>query len=213
MRLGLLLRFTGSGALLLACSANVVETDPTGGGGSGASAATGATSTTGSSSLTGAGGSPVGCPPAPPAEGQVCPKPELVCSYGDSPFSQCRTSAVCLASGWTVFVPPPDCDFDPSCPPMVPPPQSICPSEGAHCAFPDGTQCACTTCLGGPCGPPPPVWVCSSPAPGCPVPAPNAGAACSQAGLACVYGDPCNGGLATSCDGISWSWESVACPL
>ncbi|MBL9020908.1 MAG: hypothetical protein JNL21_01860 [Myxococcales bacterium] len=204
----LLLPF-GLGALLLACGSTVTE-EPTGGaGGGGASTST---TTTGSSSSTGAGGSPVGCAPTVPDAGAACPKLDLVCTYGDSPFVQCRSQAQCTSAGWSVIVPPPDCDFpDPSCP-QTPMHQAVCQVEGARCAYPDGTQCGCTSCPG-PCGPPPPFWVCGTPEAGCPTTAPNAGVACSTPGLQCVYGDPCVSGVATKCEGGAWIWEQVGCPL
>lgn len=200
----------GLGAVLVACGGTVTE-EPTGGAGGGGTT-TSTTSTT-SSSSTGAGGSPVGCPPSLPSEGTACPSLELVCTYGESPFAQCRSSARCMQEGWVTSVPPPDCDFpDPSCPASVPVEPTVCSFEGTRCAYPDGTQCGCTSCAG-PCGPPPPYWVCGTPAPGCPTPAPNAGTACGTPGLQCLYGDPCVSGLSAKCEGAAWIWQDVPCPL
>ncbi len=198
-------------ALLAAsgCESVVVEDGDDDGGG-GVAATTGSTGP----GPTGAGGSaPSGCPVGLPAAGTSCPGLFLMCTYGASDFVSCRASASCLDDGWHIQLPPPNCEVvDPACPPEAPPPQSLCPSEGVKCAFAGGTQCLCTTCFGGPCGPPPPLWVCGTPGAECPEVPPNAGAPCSSEGLQCVYGDPCSTGVDARCEGGAWVWEPGVCP-
>lgn len=195
------------------CGGSTVKEPGTGGGGAGG----GGTTTTGTGGAGtgggGTGGSPSGCPATLPASQSACADPELVCTYGDSPLPHCRNYAVCGAGAWNVTLAPPDCDQPPpDCPATPPSNGSVCSGEGATCSFGDGTICDCTTCTGGPCGPPPPVWACGAPASGCPSSPPNAGTGCAQEGQQCLYGNPCLSGVNAICKGGAWTWETTACP-
>ena len=169
----------------------------------------------------GAGGAgepgPTGCPASAPTDPTICDDAGLVCTYGDSPGPLCRTVATCLGTQFEVAGPDPKACALESCPASAPSAGSECRLEWLTCGFDGGVLCSCTTCLGGPCGPPPPVWVCGSePERGCPVSLPNAGTACGGLeGQECAYGNPCSGGQATRCHEATGAWEWVAspCPL
>ncbi len=163
---------------------------------------------------------PSGCPLELPANDTTCLGLNgLVCTYGDSLTPQCRTVLTCTAvpTGEVWGVTPPDRDLcaGVGCPGAPPPSASECTVDGLTCGFEDGLLCTCTTCTGGPCGPPPPQWVCGSPQAGCPDVLPNAGTSCAGAEGSCDYGNPCAGGQATSCNPATgaWEWVSVPCPL
>lgn len=169
----------------------------------------------------GAGGAgppgPTGCPGAAPTDQTVCDSAGLVCTYGDEATPQCRTVATCLGTLFQVDTPEPfECD-PASCPASAPVAGEECSPEQLTCGFEGGVLCSCTTCLGGPCGPPPPVWVCGAPPErGCPELLPNAGTACSGLeGQECSYGNPCSGGQATRCDEATgaWQWVALPCPV
>jgi hypothetical protein len=203
MRLAALLFTAAAGA----CGGSV----ETGAGGSGATGSTTGNGTSGTSGT--GGGSPSGCPVEAPTAAAACEKEALLCTYGEEPRPECRTSAIC--SGGTWIVNPPLCAQPPPgiCPPAVPPNNEVCPSDGVVCTYADGTICGCTTCVAGPCMPPPPIWSCGPPPAGCPTIAPNAGTACAEEGQSCTYGNPCGlSGVVAFCTQGSWIWEIVPCP-
>jgi len=162
----------------------------------------------------GEGNAGSGCPQEAPAAGDPCAAVGL-CSYGDHPLARCRTTASCVNDEFLVEPAGSSCEPDPTCPDVAPIAGAECTSDGSQCPFSGGNMCTCTTCSGGPCGPPPPHWVCAGPTLGCPPQMPNSGVTCPDfnAGLLCSYGDACNGGQLAECEASgSWQWVYTMCP-
>jgi hypothetical protein len=185
----------------------------TGGGGDGSSASGGLGGTSGGGGA-GAGGSAGAgvasdCPSTAPEIGSACGVQGLDCSFGDSPFPECRDHVVCSQEKWGRGAGSGACEEAPPgvCPDSVPPAQSECSSTdlGARCAFDDGSLCTCVRQLCGGAGCtdlPYPQWNCSHAAPGCPLVAPNAGTSCA-APATCEY-EYC--GLLARCVDGTWHW-------
>jgi hypothetical protein len=109
---------------------------------------------------------------------------------------------------WSYPTPGPACPAG-TCPATyadVPQGQS-CTPEGLDCGYSQG-QCNCDIQPESAKGLP--VWLCTTPAPGCPEPRPNIGSACTQPGQSCDYG-ACTGGVELECSG-TWQVEQTACP-
>jgi hypothetical protein len=203
----------GTAAAAGACGSSV---DSGGQGGSGATGSTTSNGTTGNgtTTTTGTGGaSPSGCPADAPTGGPPCAEEGLLCTYGEEQRPECRITASCSGGTWIVSAPPCAVPGPGTCPTAPPPSNDVCPEDGAVCTYDDGAICECTTCLGGPCGPPPPVWICGAPGPGCPTIAPNAGTACGQEQQSCTYGNPCGiSGVIAVCQDGAWIWDVPVCP-
>jgi hypothetical protein len=145
----------------------------------------------------------------PPIGGNPCPEVGLQCEYGTNPNPACNDIETCESNGWSYPTPGPAC------------PQGTCPalysevSQGADCS-PQGLDCSYAQgqCN---CDQEPesanqnPVWLCSTPASGCPNPRPRIGAPCSQSSLYCDYG-ACTGGIALQCTDGTWQEGATACP-
>ena len=179
--------------------------------GVGASTSSSSTSSQGGSGGSGSGGAGgyVRCPDTLPIDNTSCNIDELFCTYGSDLRPLCRNGAGCSGGLWFTF--------KPNCPPQAcatPPTHgNVCSLEGQMCAYSGGPICTCSSCTGGPCMPPPPIWNCSGLGMGCPDVMPNIGTACSQAGLACRYGDPCFSGFELTCDAGEWGAVDQVCPL
>jgi hypothetical protein len=196
----------------IACGGTVVG--ETGSGGSGAASATSSGDTTTSTSS----GAVDACPPTPPAPGSDCAPQGRSCEYGDDPRVYCRERYECggfeQPQVWVTY-PTPDCPpLGGACPPEPNATGECTEQDGLVCVYAGGAQCACSSCLGGPCGQIP-YWTCSpGPAPGCPEEAPNTGQACGSEGLVCDYGS-CSGGTVAKrvCEGGLWLNVDVPCPV
>ena len=136
-----------------------------------------------------------------PEPGDPCSPAYLVCTYGDSPTTECRLAAECLVSGvWA--------DASAMCNPGA-----LCPAgteTGVSCDYTDicgeadGTLCVCEANL----------WNCAPPpdAGGCPRIMPNQGTCCDPtvATGPCAYGvgkSPCLLGAFANCDTQNSTWE------
>ncbi len=178
------------------------------GGTTGGAGATGGTAGGGSG---GSSGSNTGaCPSTAPAVGAACDPQALVCTFGASPFPECRDQRVCFAGKWSDGVAPGTCRETPVsvCPPSVPSGNPACESEelGARCAYDPGTLCTCVSELCGGTGCtqlPSPQWYCQSVSAGCPPLAPNAGTVCDGTHPTCEY-EYC--GLTARCVDGAWIW-------
>ncbi|MEO5726175.1 MAG: hypothetical protein ABI134_15240 [Byssovorax sp.] len=193
----------------LACG-DVVLTGGTGGG-------TGNSTSAVTSGGTGGSAGTSFCPAAEPAPGSSCAAPEgQRCTYGEQVRPECRKDFICSNGGWfttksVCLSPPADhCAF-------TEPPTGVCGQEGDVCVVGAATICQCSSCLGGPCMPPPPQWQCSGPptTPGCPAIVPNDGSACASEGLECTYGNVCSAsGALARCKAGMWRWDTqMVCPL
>jgi len=178
------------------------------GGSTSSTSSQGGSGGAGASGSGGAGGY-VRCPDTLPADNTACSIDELFCTYGSDLRPLCRDQARCSGGLWFTF--------EANCPPQAcgtkPTHGTVCSQEGQMCAYSGGPICVCSSCTGGPCMPPPPVWTCSAPGMGCPDVMPNSGTACSQAGLECRYGDPSFSGAALKCEAGEWTAFSEPCPL
>jgi hypothetical protein len=134
----------------------------------------------------------------------------MQCEYGDNPNPSCNDIVSCESNGtWSYPTPGPACPAG-TCPAtytQVPQGQD-CNPQGLDCGYAQG-QCNCdiepeSAKLG-------PVWLCTTPAAGCPDPRPNIGASCTQPGLSCDYG-ACTGGIELQCTDGTWQEEATACP-
>jgi hypothetical protein len=134
----------------------------------------------------------------------------MQCEYGDNPNPSCDDIVTCEPTGtWSYPTPGPGCPTG-TCPAtytQVPQGQD-CNPQGLDCGYSQG-QCNCdvepeSAKLG-------PVWLCTTPAAGCPDPRPNIGASCTQPGLSCDYG-ACTGGVELQCTEGTWQEEATACP-
>jgi hypothetical protein len=174
-------------------------------GGAGGAAGEGGASSGGSAGASTASN----CPSTAPEIGSTCGVAGLDCSFGNSPFPECREHVICSQDKWAQGFSAGSCEEAAPgvCPASVPNAQSECASAdlGARCAFDDGALC---TCVGELCGGagctelPYPQWYCSGAAPGCPSIAPNAGAACDSPAT-CQY-EYC--GLTARCVDGTWRW-------
>jgi hypothetical protein len=133
----------------------------------------------------------------------------MECEYGDNPNPNCNDIETCMSNDeWSYPTPGPACPAG-TCPATyadVPQGQS-CTPEGLDCGYSQG-QCNCDIQPESAKGLP--VWLCTTPAPGCPEPRPNIGSACTQPGQSCDYG-ACTGGVELECSG-TWQVEQTACP-
>ena len=190
--------------------------EPGGRGGSGG--ATGGTPGSGGSSGTGGGaagssgaaGGGSMCPASEPSVNSACARDGLDCSYGGSPFPECRNLLVCFAGKWAKGVNPGPCTNTPAsiCPAVIPSTTSACNKGdlGTRCAYDPGTLCSCVAqfCGGTGCTPlPSPQWTCGTVTTGCPAQAPNSGSACEIQHQRCQY-EYC--GLTTTCESGVWTW-------
>jgi len=193
-----------------------------GSGGAGANGGNGASGSSGGGAA-GSGGSSGGtsgaagnagssCPATPPSTGSRCATTGTHCSYGDSPFPECRDHYECVFQSWQQSPRFTGCTATPpeQCPPM--PSTEPC-NPGARCAYDPSTLCTCATesCGGDGCVDlPQPTFLCNANAtPGCPARIPNAGTAC-EVGLVCAY-EGC--GTAATCDSTgTWTWGPYLCP-
>ena len=219
---------TGSLLTLVACSSDDGESSGSGGtsgsagsggsagstGGSGGSAggSGGSAGSTGGTAGSG-GGDYVDCPETLPSDGASCSEDGLNCTYGDDPRFQCRDTAICIGSSWTVS-PSTDarCAEDPRPPscPATPPSGGMC-SGPDQCVYEDGTSCLCTSCPPGDpvCMGGDPMWHCTPPQAGCPARPPNAGTRCGMEGQRCDY--TCD--LNVTCTMGAWVWQRGNCPI
>jgi hypothetical protein len=186
----------------LACGSVVTTTGGTGSGG-------------GTGTGTGGGTSMSLCPETEPSGGQCNAPTGFRCTYGEQVRPECRHEWICGDGGsWLMtkgvcLSPPADhCAF-------TEPPSGQCGQEGDVCVVGAATICQCSSCFGGPCSPPPPMWQCSGPPanPGCPAIVPNDGSACTSEGAECTYGNVCSAsGALARCKGGLWLWDmQIAC--
>jgi hypothetical protein len=187
----------------------------TAGGSAGASATGGAAPTAGQPGVAGGMTEPTPdttCPSSAPSAGGAC-KEGLTCSYGTDVRLDCRTRATCDGGHWTLF--DPDCKQLPTCTSDVSAGNN-CDMDEAVCVKDDSQYCQCSACIGMVCGTEA-TWHCtsSSSSAGCPKLAPNQGQPC-EGERKCQYG-ACGLGQVSqaeaSCDGRTWSYEMVPCPL
>jgi hypothetical protein len=183
------------------------------GGGTGGSAGSSGGAAAGGTAGDASGGSAgvsmgSSCPSAMPPVGSSCGPDPRECSYGDSPFPECREHRVCREGQWAQGVSRGACRQAPPgvCPQSLSS-QTACRSEdlGARCAY-DGTLCTCVSeiCGGAGCTElPSPQWFCYTVAAGCPSLAPNLGAACVGDYPFCEY-EYC--GLLARCVDGTWAW-------
>jgi hypothetical protein len=186
--------------------------------GAGGKALAGATSTGGTSAgeagAAGAdGGEPIDetCPLKAPHAGGGCAD-GLVCTYGDDLRASCRRRAQCQAGHWTLSEP--KCEALVACSPIVQ--GTKCdPAKAPPCTLEEHILCVCSSCgSGGPCASET-VWKCAAGSGGqlCPKEPPNLGQSCSV-NVTCPYGScSINEGVEATCDGKTWAWESLICPL
>jgi hypothetical protein len=150
------------------------------------------------------------CPALEPKAGGACKK-GLRCSYGDDPRVSCRSVAQCDAGKWTVS--PSQCKPLAACDVVIV--GKECAADAAPCLLQDGVHCACKACrLPGPCSSEH-AWECAggSPGQGCAKVPPNEGQACAS-NLSCSYGSCALGdGVTAECNGGTWEWQSLICPL
>lgn len=166
----------------------------------------------------GAGGAPAepgpdtSCPTSPPQSGGACAD-GLTCTYGSDVRLECRQRATCQNGSWTTEEPA--CKQLRACSGDLKP-GDTCDAGSAACVKNGAQYCACSACVGTLCGTEA-TWHCTSESGSsrCPKLAPNQGEACSQE-TSCDYGVcglPQAGAVRAVCDGHSWSYESVPCPL
>jgi hypothetical protein len=177
------------------------------GGGTGAAGEAG---TAGGGASGGTGGGASQCPGAAPSLGAPCGSSALECSFGDSPFPECRVHVVCSQGKWAKGFSTSQCSNTPasSCPATAPASRMACDAQsaGARCAYDSGALCTCEVeaCGGTGCTPlPNPQWSCGQAPPTCPKLAPNAGTACTGAPASCEY-EYC--GLTAACQDGVWRW-------
>ncbi len=153
------------------------------------------------------------CPKAEPVQGTGCAD-GLVCSYGTDVRTACRPVAKCSNKVWSVSKPV--CEQLHGCPNVVMGTQcDAATAKACLLSATDGIYCVCTGCGNGGVCSDNTVWAraASDGAPGCPKLAPNEGQMCGG-DLKCGYGSCRTGnGLSTVCNGSTWSWDSVLCPL
>jgi hypothetical protein len=174
----------------------------------------GGTLSVGGDSGTGMAGAPTEpdvCPLHKPTAAEMC-APGLKCTYGKDVRSQCRDHADCVKGAWDVGLTV--CKAAPACAAAVTP-GAVCDANSAGCTYNDTQYCYCSACIGNLCGPKT-VWHCSGGGdePNCPALAPNEGQPCTEQ-LKCRYG-ACgyqNTPIDAVCDGQTWSWAGVVCPL
>ncbi len=184
----------------------------------GSSSMGGQVGTAGTTSTAGTGGTSPDpgdkvCPKTQPAPGTACTN-GLVCSYGEDVRTACRPVAKCVNKVWSINKPV--CEQLHGCNAVI-----VGKACDANAAKPcllnatDGIYCVCTGCgSGGPCSDQT-VWACAAGdgAQGCPKLAPNEGQMC-VGDPECGYGSCTTGnGAKAVCDGTTWSWNGVICPL
>lgn len=153
------------------------------------------------------GPSPV-CPPDPPEVGVACLN-AVICGYGDSENSRCRSYYACHDGVWAE-----DTTLDP-CPVLPPDFCSVTPpheqpcvagTPGASCEY-EGLSCYCTTAVSGAVEG---RWTCWGPPanPACPASLPPLGAGCDLPGIQCNYvGDACQSTAYSSVFCFKGYWE------
>jgi len=189
------------------------ESGGVGGGGAG---------TGGDGAGMGAGGDTgLGCPTAPPGEGDPCSLQSsggvADCTFGDDPRPSCRTGARCVQGKWQLTMPNAKCDQPPlpnACGTAPPTVGDTCSDAALECWYDDGTHCACSPCKGGSAYPncqviDPPEWACGTPDTGCPIPLPQAGEACDIPNLSC--GPSCEEPI--RCENGTWVYQEEMCPI
>jgi hypothetical protein len=180
------------------------------GGGSGSSSGGSGGSSSGGGSGSSSGGCCLEeCPQTPPTGGTSCPKVGLQCEYGDNPNPDCNDIESCTPTGWSYPTPGPACPAG-TCPATyadVAQGQD-CSPQGLDCSYTQG-QCNCD--VEPESAKQTPVWLCTTPASGCPEPRPDIGTSCTQPNLSCDYGG-CTGGIDLECTGGIWQEEATACP-
>jgi hypothetical protein len=145
----------------------------------------------------------------PPSGGTPCPSVGLECEYGNNPNPACNDIETCEQNGWSYPTPGPACPTG-TCPATYAdvPQGKACTPLGLDCAYAEG-QCNCDTEIES--ANQNPVWLCTTPAAGCPDPRPTIGSACNQPNLDCDYG-ACTGGIELGCLDGTWQVEGTACP-
>jgi len=139
----------------------------------------------------------------------------LVCTYGTDARTSCRPIAKCENAKWALTKP--ECETLHACPAFQV--GSKCDAQVDKACMlnaTDGIYCVCTGCsgVGGPCSTET-VWACAAGSGGaaCPKLPPNKGQACAGE-VQCGYGSCTTANSANaSCDGATWDWDLVACPL
>ncbi len=169
----------------------------------------------GMTSTAGTGGTGPGpdktCPRTQPEQGDACAD-GLVCSYGADVRTACRPLAKCDDGAWQIEKPM--CEALHGCPALQV--GKAC-NQDAPCLLneAEGIYCVCTGCgSGGPCTIET-VWACAAGSGGsaCPKLPPNQGQACTGE-VKCGYGScSTDNGMQANCDGATWNWEFLACPL
>ena len=152
------------------------------------------------------------CPPVSPLAGSSCTVAGIECTYGDGVRPECRSTAMCDATGsWIITSPA--CSLPGSCSAVSASPGSPCLMHGDECVeTAAGAACICTDCFNGPCAPPP-KWDCfTAPGDPCPKYAPNRGQPCFNLAQSCSYGS-CSGlAITVSCTQGIWEWSTRTCP-
>jgi len=170
----------------------------------------------GAGGTAGAGGSgnpDQSCPVLTPTSGAPCAN-GLSCSFGKDIRPNCRPQASCVQGGWALK--DAGCKQIHACSGDVAAGGLCDATTAGSCVF-GGTQfCICSQCVGNLCGTNA-TWHCASSSgdAGCPKIAPNLGEACATQ-MKCQYGGcglPQSGPISATCDGKTWSWEGVVCPL
>ncbi len=211
--------------LLASCSNDRggLSTVDDGGGGTGGGAGAGG----GGGGSGGSGGTPDGgrvldgppatviCPTTLPQNGSACPRPNLVCEYGDDVRRDCRPFATCAANGWQITTPRCVAPVPATCPATrEAAADKPCTGMNAVCGY-DGLNCTCTNCTTGPvirCDGPT-TWHCEAPNmnANCPAGLPRLGSPCTPNGQMCTYACGDNGGRACR-DGVWVRAQGGPCP-
>jgi hypothetical protein len=135
----------------------------------------------------------------------------MQCEYGDNANQSCNDIVTCTSNGtWSYPTPGLPCPTG-TCPgtySQVPQGQA-CQPQGLDCGYPEG-QCNCD--IQPESAKMSPVWLCTTPAAGCPDPRPDIGTSCTLSDLvACDYGG-CTGGIELACTNGTWQEAPTACP-
>lgn len=172
------------------------------------------TNSSGSANLGGGAGTvgnaDLACPEIAPSVDDPCSADGTQCSFGDSPFPECRAYLVCFSGTWSKGAGPSSCSPTAAtiCPASAPTSGEACDAAlvGSRCSFSSGALCNCVkeACGGAGCTAlPHPQWACGQPMPSCPKQAPNAGTACGNMPVGCQY-EYC--GLTAMCQDGRWKW-------
>ncbi len=171
--------------------------------------------TAGSAGMGGTSPDPIDkvCPKLLPSQGGACVN-GLLCSYGVDVRTACRNTSKCSNGVWNINKPV--CEQLHGCENVIV--GKTCDAAAKPCLLnaTDGIYCVCTGCgNGGPCSDQT-VWACAAGdgAQGCPKLAPNEGQMCGGESTKCGYGSCSTGnGMRAVCDGTTWSWDGILCPL